>query len=197
MKLLILLARVCFTLKWVYLIMRSGWTSPNTAVSGAPISASDYNTYVRDNLTYLFSQRPEDLVVNEGSAHITTSSTSFVAVSTTLARMTKTVNSGRYEVTFTCTCVHSDAATGSGAEIGGIMAFDVLLDGATRAGGTNGLIKLRQSSVGSIHHTITITARFIGLSVGSHTFDLAWKTSGATATLLNNAYPISMRGLEY
>ena len=32
------------------LLLTSSWTTPNTASAGAPISAADYNTYVRDNL---------------------------------------------------------------------------------------------------------------------------------------------------
>jgi hypothetical protein len=34
------------------------WTTPNTAEAGQPISASDYNVYVRDNLAHLYGELP-------------------------------------------------------------------------------------------------------------------------------------------
>ena len=95
------------------------------------------------------------------------------------------------------TVAHSDTSSGSGDELGGIMAFDVLLDSTTRAGGTNGVTKKRQGNNGSNQSTITYVAEFTGLSVGSHTFDPVVKTSGATMKVFNNAYPITVRGVEF
>jgi hypothetical protein len=179
-------------------LLFSGWTTPNTASAGAPISAANYNTYQRDNLTYLFSQRPESQIVYEGVSNYTTTSTSFVAVDTTNLRITKTINSGRVRLEATCRARHSDTSSGSGSDLGGTMAFDFLLDGgSTRVGGTNGLTRMQQGNNGTQQHMIVIVGEFTGLSVGSHTFDLAWKTSGATATIFNSGYPVTMRAVEF
>lgn len=186
---------------WLWLITRlmfSGWSSPNTAVTGAPISASDYNTYQRDNLNYLLSQRPYASIVLEGSSNFSTSSTSFVAVSTSSLRLTITPNSGRVRVRARGVVQHSNTASGAGSLLGGTISLDFLLDaGSTRAGGTNGVLKIIQGNNGTNTHEFAIEGIFTALSVGSHTLDLAWKTSGATALMLNNAYVITMTCEEF
>lgn len=183
---------------WAVLrLLFTAWTTPNTAVTGAPISASDYNTYQRDNLTFLHSGKARSQIIREGSSNYTTTSTSFAAVDTTNLRITLTVSTGRVRIRATGVLQHSDTSSGSGALLGGTMAIDIRKDATTRAGGTNGLWKILQTNNGTALHPFAVEAEFTGLSVGSHTFDLMWKTSGATATMMNNAYVITMTGEEF
>lgn len=179
-------------LLWLWAAWRflfSGWTTPNTVTTGAPISASDYNTYQRDNQTYLFSQRPITYLCYSGAADKTTTSTSFVAVDTTNMRLTATINSGRCMIFVNCEW-HSAAFTDK-------IYADILLDGgSTRAtnGGTNGVCAWYNTNTNS--DRCAFTALFTGLSVGSHTFDLAWKVSTGTGTIRNNGIPVTMTLIE-
>lgn len=196
-----LLVRLLMALRVVWHFWQLGlsaWSTPNTAVAGAPISAADYNTYVRDDLSYLHSQRPRDWVCYEGSSNYTSSSTSFATVDTTNLRLEATVSSGRVRVEYSLTVRHSDTASGSGSDLGGTMAFDVLMNGSTRAGGTNGVAKFLQGNNGTTQRYITIVAEFTtGVVAGANYFDLVAKTSGATLTIFNNAFPITGRAVEF
>jgi hypothetical protein len=190
MKLLIVLWLIW---KWIL----SGFTTDPGVQAGDPISSSHYNTYIRDNIAFLLSGRARSQIIREGVANYTTSSTSFVAVDTTNLRITLTVATGRVRIRATGIVQHSDTASGSGTLLGGTIDVDIQKDATTRAGGTNGLWKILQSNNGSALHPFAVEAEFTGLSVGSHTFDLMWKTSGATATMMNNAYVITMTGEEF
>lgn len=175
MKLLVFLARIFFTLKWVYLLLRSGWTTPNTAGAGTPVASSDYNTYVRDNLTYLFSQRPINNTSYIGSA-ITSTSTSWVAVSTTNARMTKTINSGRVRGAFTFSAHVTFSVAGSA-----YIYFTVYRDGATNLGDATYGLAVHAS--GAQQAQITVPFMDESLSVGSHDYDLYWKLVTVSGTV--------------
>ncbi len=64
--------------------------------------------------------------------------------------------------------------------------FDVLIDDTTYVGGDDGVLRARGSDSAD-----TVSVCFVrlvtGLSAGSHSFKLRWKTSAATATLLAGA----------
>lgn len=164
------------------------WVTPRTWVNGEVPGATEFNQHVRDNLLYLFSGRTATLIAREGAADYSTTSTSFVAVSTTNLRLTLYTLSGRLLV----------FARGNwGGSINTVNLFaDFLLDGTTRAGGTNGLYQQESGSTGSGVWPFTIFGVFTGLSAGNHTVDLAWKVSAGTGTMLNNAEPIVMYGME-
>jgi hypothetical protein len=172
------------------------WSSITAPITGAVISLTNFGLKVIADLNYLFAERPRTQIYREGVAHYTTTSTSFVAVDSTNLRITQTINSTIYRVEAWGTVQHSDTASGAGAELGGTIALDFILDGVTRKGSTNGILKVLQSNNGSVQHTFHISGIYTGVSVGSHTIDLVWRTSGATATMLNNAYPICMVGHE-
>lgn len=172
------------------------WSTISAPITGAVISLSNFGLKVIANLTYLLSERPSQLIAYAGGANKTTTSATFAAVDTANLRITLTLVSGRARIEAWGVCQHSDTASGAGTFLGGSVIFDVIVDATTRAGGTNGLVKILQSNNGSAMHAFHITAWFTGLSAGSHTFDLTWKTSGATATLMNNAYPVGMFGIE-
>ena len=63
------------------------YTAVATRSGANTVSSSDWNTYVRDNMAYLFQGRPRTQIIREGSSNYTTSSTSFVAVDTTNLRI--------------------------------------------------------------------------------------------------------------
>lgn len=176
MKLLMMIARVFFTLKWLWMVARSSWTAMNTATAGGPISASDYNTYVRDNITYLFSQRPLSSSLIDRGATVTTSSATFVDLSG--FSKTKTINSTRAMVTFTMVCL------GDGTAGGYRGCFDVTVDG-TRIGtgfadGLAGGLINNTANLLAQGSTISWTGFIEGLSVGSHTFKVQGKTNTGT-----------------
>lgn len=172
------------------------WSTVTTPTTGTVISTTNFGAKVVGDLNYLFAERPRTQIYLEGAAHYTTTSTSFVAVDTTNLRITQTINSTIYRVEAWGVCQHSNTAAGAGTELGGTIAFDFFLDSVTRKGSTNGIFKILQSNNGSAMHSFHISAIYTGVSVGSHTVDLCWRTSGATATLLGNAYPICMIGHE-
>lgn len=172
------------------------YTAVATRSGANTVSSSDWNTYVRDNMAYLYQGRPRTQIIREGSSNYTTSSTGFVAVDTTNLRITQTINSGIYKVEAWGVVQHSDTASGAGTELGGRISLDFLLDGTTRLGGTNGLLSILQSNNGSAMHAFHISGIFTGVTVGSRTIALAWRTSGATAKMFNNAYVIGLIGHE-
>jgi hypothetical protein len=165
------------------------WTAPNTAVAGNVISAADHNTYLRDNLIYLFSQRPSAHLLYAGATDYTTSSASFVPVDTTNLRLTATVNSGRF---MALAYAH---LSGSTSEMR--IYLDLLLDSTTRAGGASGVLNQVIGVSGSGTYPVLAIARFTGLATGSHTFDLVWRTSGVLGYIRNIDTPVTMLGWEF
>lgn len=166
-----------------------GWTTPVTWSNGSVPGATDLNAQIRDNLLFLFSGRALQKIAYEGSADKTTTSTSFVAVDTTNLRCTLTVTTGRVLV--------FGRGNWSNSTTTAQMYADFLMDGATRAGGTNnGLAQQETGSTGTGYWPFSILGIFTGVSSGSHTFDLAWKVSAGTATMLNNTEPIVLIAME-
>jgi hypothetical protein len=172
------------------------WTSPNTAVSGAPISASDYNTYQRDNLTYLFSQRPAPKS-SYFSGALTSTSTSFVDVSTANIKINVTINSGRFFCLFMFPFHLSFSSAGIAR-----ANFRIQTDATLNEGdATYGLLNANNT----IQQTLTVPALLQGLSVGAHDIRLQWKltvTSGSgwqmniPSVAGTDGLPVSMLGWE-
>jgi hypothetical protein len=147
-----------------------GWTTPRTWSTGEVVGATDMNTHVRDNLTYLFN-RPADVDKVDNAASYTTTSTSFTDINATNLGITMTVASGKVLLLFSGVC----------SVTGGQVRFDFDIDGTRYcSAGTDGL-----AGVTSINpNPICMAALVNGLSAGSHTFKVKWwVTSGQTATL--------------
>lgn len=164
-----------------------GWTTPNTVAANDAISAANHNTYIRDNLLYLFSQRAIATVNYSHSADYTTTSTSFTAVDTTNLRLTATIRSGRALLSVSCEWFVTYTA-------GYKIYADILVDGTTRLGGTNGIIAWENKNSNSDRCSFLYPAT--GLSDGSHTFDLCWKVSAGTGSIYANAIPVTMFLIE-
>ena len=163
------------------------YTTPPTKSANQSFTSTEFNTYIRDNLGYLFSGRPLGYIIREGSSDYTTTSATFAAVDTTNLRHTLTINSGRVLLYAAGSISHSSSTA--------TFSIDFLRDGTTRVGSTAGLYKQKAGSTG-IPIPFSVVGYFSGLAVGSYTFDLAWATSAATATMQNNAFPIIFFAME-
>lgn len=161
------------------------WNTITSPITGSVISLTNFGLKVISNLSYLFGARPIGKVVHEDSADITTTSTSFVDVAPSTGgaagiTLTETIISGRTYVMFTVTCTPPSTTS--------LVCFDIILDGTTRAGGTNGLVMF---DPGGGPRQAVVAAPFEGISSGSHTFKLQWRsTAGNSATIHNNPEPI-------
>jgi len=153
------------------------WTTPRTW-SSEVLTSDLLNTHLRDNLEHLYDrmQNNTEYTANE-SADYTTTSTSFVDVDATNFALTITTNGGNCLVGFT-----------GFVDIGGASTqyvhFNVDVDGSAYfaddglGGGWDNLTKKLVSFVVLIE----------GLTAGSHTFKLQWKSPLAgTMTLYAGA----------
>lgn len=145
-----------------------GHTAVPTKAANDDITATLWNTYVRDNDAYHFNGRPLVNTTYLGSA-ITGTTTSFAAVSTANARMNATINSGRAKGLFEFPFKLS--FSGSGVAY---AWFDVAVDGTRLGDSTLGLVIAPSEGEGSLKF-VQVPFVATGLSVGSHNFDLYWK----------------------
>lgn len=147
------------------------WTTPKTWVNNEPLTASDLNTHLRDNLNALKAPPAAQYTLDESSNYTTTGS-SFVNIDGTKLSLTIVTSGGDVLIGF----------TGSVNPGGFITYFDVEMDG-TRIGGNDGILAVASSNVTPIPLVYLKT----GVSAGSHMFKLQWKTSGGTTTLYAGA----------
>ena len=150
------------------------WTTPTTVVTNDLMTASYWNTYVRDNLLALKSPPTASYEVNEASNY-TITATSFANVDSTDLSLSITTTGGDVLIGWNCTLNNNGAST--------INAFDVTMDG-TRIGGDDGIHALFVSN-GTIPISFTYLKRSV--SAGAHTFNLQCKVSAGTATIYAGA----------
>lgn len=154
--------------------MTAVWTAPKTWVVGELVTAALLNAHMRDNLEFLKTPPTALYTLNESSDYNTTS-TSYVNVDNTKLALTITTAGGDVFIGF------SGSITASGS----LNAFfDIEIDGV-RNGGDDGLIA--QGAAASARQNVTFFKLVQGLSAGSHTFKLQWKTSANTLTLYSGA----------
>lgn len=162
------------------------WTSPRTWANGTVPGASDLNTEIRDNMTYLLGSRPIGQTIYVAGADYTTSSTTFVDVDAANVVLTITPQSSRIWVAANCTVVPSGA--------GSDMELDLIV-GAVRVGhATHGLLRTN----GTTGYPF-ILGKITGLTPGAlQTIKLQWRSLGAwTSTIKANAWPIVLNAWEY
>lgn len=149
--------------------MSTTWTTPKTWNTGDPLTASDMNTHIRDNLEYLKSPVTASYKANEAADYQTTS-TSFVYVDGTNLALTITTTGGLVMVGFVGSLAVSASVN---------VNMDIEVDGV-RQGGDDGYFAYNTNTLeGQVGFVIPIS----GLSAGSHTFKLMWKTASGTATM--------------
>ncbi len=149
------------------------WTTPDTRSAGDVLSAANYNTYLRDNLNYLFSGRPKFAILRDNGASYTTTSTSFVDVDATNLKGTLTLSGSAVLIGFQCVLASSGA--------GGPLApqFDISVDGVrVGASGADGLMRA-SSTTTYVYPGVALLALITNLSAGSHTFKVLWKCNQA------------------
>ena len=146
------------------------WTQPKTWAS-EPLTSSDLNTHLRDNLEILKDPPSNNYTLNQGSDYQTTI-TSFTNVDGTNLSLTITTQGGDV-------MVHFHGVVGNGT---GTVFLDFTIDGV-RHGGDDGIIR----SVGNGVQGISFTRLITGLAAGSHTFTLQWKVNASTGTLYAGA----------
>lgn len=148
------------------------WTAPKTWTSDL-VTVADFNAQIRDNLIEL-KDPPGDFYDVDELADYTTTSTSFTDVDATNLALTITTNGGDVMIWFNGTF----AVTSNNP-----FFLDVDVDGA-RAAGDDGIISVRQSLT-AVNGAVPMSFVFwvTGLTAGSHTFKLQWKTAAGTVTL--------------
>jgi hypothetical protein len=145
------------------------WSTPPTFTSGQVITATDLNTYLRDNENYLLS-RPKNFVKHDNNADYTTTSSSFVDIDGTNLTITLTLSGSAVLLSFTA--VINDSSNQP--------AFDFTVDGTRVGGSTDGLMTI---SGGNGRYCATMVALVTGLSAAAHTFKVQWRAVSGTATL--------------
>lgn len=146
------------------------WTTPKTWTAEV-LSSSDLNTHLRDNLSALKDPPSDNYEADEVSDY-TTTSTSFVDVDATNLSLTITTGGGDV-------MVHAHLATNVST---GRLQFNIDVDGSPHAANDGIVVHAAMQHVTSFSRLIT------GLSAGSHTFKLQWKTStGGTGTIYAGA----------
>lgn len=157
--------------------MPAQWATPVKDWSdNALVTAADLDTEIRDRMEFLKAPPTDYVRVDEG-ADYTTTSTTFVDVDSL----------GDPDLSLTIVTAGGDVLVGfSGAfqhsSVAVRIALDVAVDGV-RLGGDDGLISGACAGSQNGYLPMAFVAMVRGLSAGSHTFKLQWKTASATATL--------------
>ena len=154
------------------------WTTPATFSTGQLVAASDLNTYVRDNTSYLLN-RPLGAIKRDNNADYTTTSTTFVDIDGTNLAITLTPSGSAILMGFTGMSYWVTAF--------GPM-FDFTIDGVRYASaGQDGLGQGVLASGTQYACPITLTALATGLTPGvAHTVKIQWKTrSGGTGEVFS------------
>ena len=146
------------------------WTTPKTW-SSEPLTSIDLNTYMRDNQNHLKDRLDASAsrVVGEGAV-FTTTANEFVDVDTTKLALTLTTHGGDVLLGFTGTVqfslssatIHLNVSVNNVDYVGddGVIG---IMNGGTRDSQRN--------------KPVSFVVLIPGLSAGSHTFRLRWKTS--------------------
>lgn len=145
--------------------------------------------YLYDYVQYLLNGNAPTHINREGTSDYTNATTSWADIDATNLIATLTCNSGR---------VYCEASMSIIPTTGGSSEFDFILDSTTRAGSTNGLVRILTGSIGTLTLPIHYSWIFTGLSVGSHTFKPQFRcdTATNTVTVKNNGYPIQFLACE-
>lgn len=139
------------------------WTTPKTW-SNEPLVAGDMNEQLRDNLEALKSP-PSDQVVLDESSDFSTTSSVFVDIDAAVLSVTLETTGGAVLVTF----AGNMRSTGT-------LHLNLDVDGSP-VSPDDGILG-RVSSGITPGENMSFTCFIRGLSAGSHTIKLQWKTTG-------------------
>ena len=146
------------------------WTTPKTW-SSEPLTSIDLNTYVRDNQNHLKDRLDASASrVISGATALTTTATSFVDVDATKLSLSLTTHGGDVLLGFTGTVRNNSGNS--------ITSLNVAVDGTDYIADDGVIgIKLPYSSDTNRNKPISFVLLITGLSAGSHSFKLRWKTT--------------------
>lgn len=155
------------------------WTTPKTWNADEVLTASDMNTYVRDNTEALRNRESDDYVLDGGTDY-TYALATWADIDSTNLSLQVTISGEETHLEVHFHGVFSVSAINSDVQL------DFTVNGV-RQGGQAGIIGMRFTSTGQ-RMPITFT-RLIGpLSPGTYTINMQWKTNAtATMTLYNGA----------
>ncbi len=162
-------------------LLFGAWSAPKTWAA-EPLTSGDLNQYVRDNQNSLKDRadNSSEYTLNEG-ADYTTSSGSFVDIDGTNLSLTITTQADSVVLIGFSGTVNNGNSGNKGP------FFDISID-AVDEFGNDGLCMVEQANgLNSAFMFGGFVAMKEGLSAGSHTFKLRWKTQGGTLTLLAGA----------
>ena len=151
------------------------WTQPRDWSVDELVTPALLNAQLRDNLEFL-KNPPTDLYDVDESSDYTTTSTSFVDVDGTNLALTIETEGGDVMVGFVGSVSHSNGTAR--------IYFELDVDGSP-AGGDDGICLVAQNTWRN--QTASFVFLIQGLSEGSHTIKLQWKTNVGTATLYAGA----------
>lgn len=158
------------------------WNSPATFLTGRTVTASDWNTYVTDNISYLNARPGDEYLTNEGSDY-TTTSTSFVAVDSTNLSISLTSNGGDVLIGFS----GSVSNTTGGQSVYMDVFVDVDGGGYNSLTGDDGLVMATSTNAGHMNN-VSFIFKHTGLSSGSvYTYRLYWQVTANTGTMYAGA----------
>ena len=156
------------------------WTTPKTWTS-EPLTSGDLNVQLRDNQNYLKDRMDSGgSFIAQGRSNYTTTSTAFVDVDAVNLSLTLSAHGGDVLLGFTA-AVYSQV---NGAHV----YFNVAVDSVDYFAG-NGITQLTILNSGDVrrHKPLCLVVLIPGLSAGSHTFALRWKTSNHNTAVIEAA----------
>ena len=160
------------------------WNTMTDLANGDLVTETHMDT-IRGNIEYLLT--PNSHQLNTANvANLTTTSTSFVAASTTYFRTTIETHGG------VCLIVAQFMAGASSNII--YVSFDLAVDGTRIGDTTYGLNHFY--GFGNTTNSNIVVAGITTPSAGTHNFDLYWKVSSGTGTIGTNTAAANMFVIE-
>jgi len=172
------------------------WTTPKTWGTGDLVTATDLNTHLRDNLSYLKTAITFD-VAEVDTSYSSSEIASFVDVDASNVTLTVSTRGKLALVGFELAAYQTNTTQA--------ICFDITVDGA-RLGTTNrGLVYHQVTDSDS--HTTPVAVRgmhwLTNLTAATHTFKLVWKqiegsaTDGYIANTAGGGMPIRLWLMEF
>lgn len=160
--------------------MTVAWTTPPDfdGLTDLFTDADDFNTYLRDNLEYLFS-RPFNSVNNTTR---TTTSATFVEM--TGSSISVTGFGGKMMVIVNGKISNSTAGTNN--------YLDIAIDGTRVGDATNGLTIVTAPNVSYPDCVSIVWFTNTPPAAGAHSYSVYWKTSGGTLSGLVRVYAMEI-----
>lgn len=160
------------------------WTTPKTWQAGELVTATQLNTYLRDNQQVLLHNMLAYLTHRPVSGY-TTTSTGYVAIDTTHLQLSATTRGGSY-LLLAGPLLLTGAGTGSAA----VLTF--LINGQPGLAGYWVTPALPQAQP----YAFFMLGVYAPGSAGTHTFSLGWRSSSGPSISLAGGCQISMAVIE-